>query len=234
MEKTVDRSTLVLQLEETLGQTWIEDACARLDAAGRSIVIRGRADGFCRGLPLDQTVGAELDAPAGIRALATLLARLQSDPRPVVAVVQGDAFGGGVGLAAVADVVIAHTKARFQLPEVILGIIPAAVMPVIARRVGWAVTRRMALGEAAMTAGEALRCGLVDVVSEDPERELEARLGRWRCADPAALAAVRRVAGPNFVQEEAFASFADLWSKGAQPRIKRFVEGETPWEDEDE
>jgi enoyl-CoA hydratase/carnithine racemase len=233
METKVDQSVVVLELEQTLGQAWISNAHTRLEAPGRSIVIRGGVDGFCRGLPLDQTLSGQLDAPAGIRALAMLLARLQSDPRPIAALVQGDAFGGGVGMAAVADVVIAYPTARFQLPEVLLGIIPAAVMPVIARRVGWTVTRRMALGEAAMTANEALQCGLVDVVSENPDRELTARLERWRRADPAALAAVRRLAGPAFVQEDAFSAFAGLWNAGAQPRIRRFVEGETPWEDEE-
>jgi enoyl-CoA hydratase/carnithine racemase len=196
--------------------------------------LRGGFSVFCRGLPLELVEAGEIDAPAAILELAAFLGRLERGPRPIVAMVEGDAMGGGAGLAAIADVVVAGPRARFQLPEVILGLIPAAVLPHIARRIGWAAARRLALGEACVPACDALRLGLVDVVTEEPEREVSLRLERWRRAEPEALAAVRRLAADGWTTDDAVRTFTALWNGAAQARIRRLADGGAPWEDETE
>lgn len=197
------------------------------------VVMTGSPDVFCQGLPLERVGTGAIDAPAAVHRLVLLLDALHSGPWPVMAVVEGTAHGGGVGLAAVADLTIAHPKASFQLPEVLLGLIPAAVLRSVAHRTGWAVARRMALGDPAMNSAEALRTGLVDLVSEDPRREMESRLSRWLRAEPAAMAHVRRLSAQGWPQAEALNAFAGLWAGPAQGRIRRFIAGETPWgEDE--
>jgi enoyl-CoA hydratase/carnithine racemase len=217
---------LVIDLE--LVTAWIEDTIARLAEPADVIVLRGRPGAFCNGLPLDGA--GSLDAPDGVRALAALLQRLDGDPRPVISVVEGEARGGGVGLAAVADVVIATPGARFQLPEVYLGLVPAAVLPYVARRMGPAMARRMALGQAPLAAHEACSRGLVDVVTDAPDDELSAQVARWSRAEPGAVAAVRRLSAGGWDPERALDAFGELWRGAAQGRIRRFADGETPWE----
>jgi polyketide biosynthesis enoyl-CoA hydratase PksH len=226
-------AALELRVEETLGPEWIERTLREMDRPHDVIVIRGGSGLFCKGLPLERAAENTIEAPGAVRTLARLLGRLSSGPSPVIAVVEGDALGGGVGLAAVADFTIASPAARFQLPEVLFGLIPAAVLPYIAVRTGWAVARRMALGDAAIGAAEALRTGLVDAVSDDPERELAARLARLRRAEPGAVAAVRQLAANRWPVDDAIESFAALWNGAARARIERFANGETPWEDEE-
>jgi polyketide biosynthesis enoyl-CoA hydratase PksH len=224
--------SILLQLPETLGPDWIKTAVEQLNHAGDTIVIRGGRPAFCAGLELERITAEQgFDCPAEVLALSSLLERLNSDPRPVAAVVEGCAIGAGVGLAAVGDVVIATPGASFQLPEVLWGLIPAAVIPFVARRVGWATARRMALGDRPLTAHEAAQCGLVDVVSVNPDQVLLDRLQRWRRGEASAIAAIRRLAANGWSAEEAVKTFAELWGCAAQGRIKRFVEGEAPWED---
>jgi enoyl-CoA hydratase/carnithine racemase len=224
---------LDLRVEETLGPEWIERALREVDRPHTAIVIRGGSGLFCKGLPLERAAENTIEAPRAVRTLAHLLGRLSAGPSPVIAVVEGDALGGGVGLAAVADFTIASPAARFQLPEVLFGLIPAAVLPYIAVRTGWAAARRMALADTAIDAVEALRIGLVDAISDDPERELAARLARLRRAEPGAVAVVRQLAANRWPVDDAIEAFATLWNGAARARIERFANGETPWEDEE-
>ena len=88
----------------------------------------------------------------------------------VMAVVQGTCVGGGFGMAACADVVIADDSARFGLPEPRHGFIPSQILPFLVRRLGEAPVRRIAVTAAVIDASEAQRLGYVlDVV---PSEEL--------------------------------------------------------------
>ena len=87
----------------------------------------------------------------------------------------------------------------------------------------------MALGEPPVTSEVAAAYGLVDLVSVDPELELNKALWRIGKADPAALAWVRRLAAVNWPLDEALNAFADLWRDSAAQRIARYVDGDTPW-----
>jgi enoyl-CoA hydratase/carnithine racemase len=229
----------------------------------RLLVIEGGSESFCEGLDFAALLEYDvLGAPAAGNphedarstaiaaataslavteaqaAFATLLAELQRAPCPVIAVVAGAALGGGVGLAAAADIVIATDAATFALPETLFGLMPAAVFPVLAQRVGVGRARTLALTGRTLSAVEAAAWGLVDDMTAEPGaalRRLERRLLRH---DTGACAALKRVVAEHFAAPPAYgadatAAFAELIAgDSARGRIRRFAAGEAPWPEE--
>lgn len=108
-----------------------------------------------------------------------------------MALVQGPAYGGGVGLVACCDIALAVRRARFQFSEVKLGLIPAVIAPYAIAAIGAREARRYFLTAEPMSAEEALRVGLVHEVLDDAEALAEARdriVGALGAAAPGALA----------------------------------------------
>jgi methylglutaconyl-CoA hydratase len=104
--------------------------------------------------------------------LAELMRTLDTFPRPTLALVQGPAFGGGVGLVACCDIAIAAETASFCLSEVKLGLIPAVISPYVIAAIGGRQARRYVLSAERFDAHEARRLGLVHEVV--PAAELAA------------------------------------------------------------
>ncbi len=108
--------------------------------------------------------------------LADLMKTLANLSKPTIALVQGAAIGGGVGLVACCDIAIASENVSFCLSEVKLGLIPAVISPYVAAAIGPRATRRYFLTAERFDAAEAHRLGLVhEVVRPD---ELNARVER--------------------------------------------------------
>jgi len=107
------------------------------------------------------------------RALAELMRTLNDLAKPTLALVQGPAFGGGVGLIACCDIAIAAETACFALTEVRLGLIPAVISPYVLAKIGESAARRYFLTAERMTAAEALALGLLHEVV--PDEQLETR-----------------------------------------------------------
>ncbi|HZZ83673.1 MAG TPA: enoyl-CoA hydratase-related protein [Anaeromyxobacteraceae bacterium] len=136
------------------------------------------------------------------QALAALMRTLHGLPQPTVALVQGAAYGGGVGLVACCDLAVATRRAAFCLSEVRLGLVPAVISPYVVAAIGPREARRWALTAEVFDAEEARRVGLVQEVVEG-EAALAERAERLAANlvrnGPAALAAakdlLRRVAG---------------------------------------
>lgn len=124
-------------------------------------------------------------------ALAELMRTLDGLSKPTVALVQGPAYGGGVGLVACCDIVLASPRAAFCLSEVKLGLIPAVISPYVVAAIGSRAARRYFLTAERFDAAEALRLGLVHEIV--PEEEL-ARRG-------AALASQLLQNGPRAISE---------------------------------
>jgi methylglutaconyl-CoA hydratase len=100
--------------------------------------------------------------------LATMLRTIYACPKPVIARIQGDAFGGGVGLISASDIAVTVENASFSLSEVKLGLIPATVSPYVIRAIGARTARRYFITAERFSAAEAQRIGLVhEVVSAD-------------------------------------------------------------------
>ena len=96
--------------------------------------------------------------------LATMLRTIHLCPKPVIARVQGDAFGGGVGLISASDIAVAVESVSFSLSEVKLGLIPATISPYVIRAIGARAARRYFVTAERFAAVEAHRIGLVHAV----------------------------------------------------------------------
>ncbi|WP_430455506.1 enoyl-CoA hydratase-related protein [Rheinheimera sp.] len=98
-------------------------------------------------------------------ALALLMEKLNSFPLPVIALVQGAAFGGAVGLVACCDMAVATPKASFCLSEVKIGLIPAVISPYVVRAIGERASRRYFTTAERFDAATALQLGLISEIA---------------------------------------------------------------------
>ncbi len=165
--------TLIAEMTEVLSQL---DS----DALVRAVVLLGQGKSFCAGADLNwmkRMAGyGRAENLADARALATMLESLHRMNKPTIARVHGPAFGGGVGLAACCDIVVAAQEATFSLSEVRLGLIPATIGPYVVEAIGARQARRYFLSAERFTAAEAFRIGLVHEVT--PQDELDGRIGK--------------------------------------------------------
>jgi methylglutaconyl-CoA hydratase len=105
---------------------------------------------------------------AEARNMAGLLLDMRRHPRPIVAVVQGRALGGGCGIATAADMVLASDSAQFGYPEINLGFVPAIVMALLRRLVSEKRAFEMIATGAVISAGAALEFGMINrIVAAD-------------------------------------------------------------------
>jgi isohexenylglutaconyl-CoA hydratase len=170
------------------------------------VVLRGAGGTFCAGGDIRGFM-AQFETPppkpgekdpiaVQNRRFGAFLERFDRLPQTIVTVIEGAAFGGGLGLAAIGDIAIARADARFAMSETGLGVVPAQIAPFVAARVGVSEARRLALSGQRFDGREAWRIGLVHHLCEDAA-QLEAMLGRvladvGRCA-PQANAATKRL-----------------------------------------
>jgi methylglutaconyl-CoA hydratase len=138
------------------------------DPEVRAIVLTGAGDkAFCAGADLKERQGfSDDDVRAQVGLYRTELAALDRSPKPVVAALNGVAFGGGLELALVCDLRVAVPEAKVGLPETTLGIIPGAGgTQRLPRIIGEARAKEMILLGRPLSAQEALAWGLVNRVS---------------------------------------------------------------------
>ena len=96
------------------------------------------------------------------RGFGAIMSRFEELPQTIVMVVEGAAYGGGLGLMCGGDVVLATADAKFSISETTLGVPPAQIAPFVAQRIGVARTRRLSLTAHRFDGREAERIGLVD------------------------------------------------------------------------
>lgn len=168
-------------------------ALSELAGDVKAVVLRGAGKSFCAGADLSTMEASkhftEAENLADARELAGLFHEVRTFPGVVIAVVQGATFGGGVGLVAASDVVLASTAARFCLSEVRLGLVPAVISPFLVERMGHGACRAPVLLGYRFDAEEARLRGLVDrvVAPEALEAALETLLEEVGQAAPGAL-----------------------------------------------
>ncbi len=140
------------------------------DSGVRVVVLTGAGESFCAGGDLRWMQEASRLSRAGRIAssgkIAAMLRALDRLSKPLVGRINGQAYGGGVGLVAVCDVAIAARDARFGLTEVRLGLLPANVGPYVVKKLGEAKAREVFFNGKLFDAAEALRLGLVSQVVE--------------------------------------------------------------------
>src|SRR5438094_1490428 len=141
----------------------------------RAVVLTGAGPSFCAGADVDwQRASIDLSLEENVEdalRLYRMLAAVDRCPAPVIAGVHGYALGGGSGLAACADVVVAARDAVFGFTEVRLGIAPAVISPFVLGRIGAQARRYFLTGER-FDAETAFRIGLVHELTDDVGRSL--------------------------------------------------------------
>ena len=179
------------------------------DPAVVAVVLGGAGRSFCAGADLawmKSMAGYDEEANRhGSLGLAQMYARLDAFAKPLVARVQGPAIGGGCGLVAVCDIVVAAPRARFALSEVRLGMAPAVISPFVVRKIGSSKARELFLTGDRIGPQEAKACGLVHRLV-DTEEALDAAVDKvlesLLQGGPRALAACKLLARE-----------ADTWSE---------------------
>jgi len=226
----------------------LKDAFAHLrdDQACRVLVLRGAGGNFCAGGDLDAMAdmppkpandAADPMLPA-YRQFGDALLALNRLPQATVAVVEGSAVGGGLGMACCSDVVILHESARLGMPEPKWGFIPSQILPFVVRRVGEGAARDLAVTGRVIDATEAQRLGIgrhFCANTAELNRTLKAVLDDILKLEPEALASVKRLvlsaatADDRAVLDDAAESLVGLLRRPqAAEGIKAFMAKQPP------
>jgi methylglutaconyl-CoA hydratase len=174
----------------------------------RAVVLSGAGPVFCAGGDAKWMASTILYTEAeNLRDAGKLAAMFQAFdelPIPLITRIQGAAVGGGSGLAAVSDVVIAEDRAVFGFTEVKLGIVPATISPFVLAKIGRSAARELFLTGVRFTAARAKEIGLVHrvVPAGNLDAQVEECVGEVLTASPEAIAAAK-------------ALIRDVWGQGA-------------------
>jgi methylglutaconyl-CoA hydratase len=154
--------------------SWAERVAKDRDLRG--VVINGAGPAFCAGADLNwmaKMAGySREDNLRDAREAAAMFAAIDKLPVPVIAQIHGAALGGGSGLAAVADIVVASEDAVFGFTEVKLGLIPAVIAPYVVAKIGHSAARELFITGWRFDAGHAKEIGLVHAVVQ-PENLIQ-------------------------------------------------------------
>lgn len=174
-------------------------AAARLgaDETVRAVVLTGAGKSFCAGGDLGW-MKAQQDMDPATRAgeariLAEMLQALNTLPKPLIGRVQGNTFGGGVGMACVCDVAIGAEGLTMGLTETRLGLIPATIGPYVVARMGEARARRVFMSARLFDASEAVELDILAraVPAEDLDAAVEAEILPYLSCAPGAVASAK-------------------------------------------
>ena len=206
-----------------------------LASAAPIVTLVGAGDDtFCLGL----AVGSGAGGAAPTHAFSDLLAAMHQSPKPLLASVDGRAIGGGMGIACACDWVVATERATFALPELLWGLIPAIIWPILTDRMAPHAVRQWTLAAHSRSAVEAQAAGLVDdlVPSGTLDRAIERATRTLRRLDPDALRRRRGWAResrpydlPAALRHGADLTASMLRGPSVQHRWQAFAAGESPW-----
>jgi methylglutaconyl-CoA hydratase len=211
--------------------------------AVRVVVLAARGASFCAGADLEWMKAAAAQDEASnlqdARQLAAMLQVLASLPKPVIACVQGAAYGGGVGLVAACDIAMATQESVFALSEVRLGLIPATIAPYVIAAIGVRQAQRYMLTAERFSARVAQDMGLLHEVVVDADAldaRLQALLQTLLANGPAAMAACKRLlaalsnqpVSADLVEETARRIAATRATAEAQEGLAAFFERRAP------
>jgi methylglutaconyl-CoA hydratase len=165
------------------------------DTNVRVIVLTHAGANFCAGADLEWMAASAAKPQTANREdalkMARMFAAINTCPKPVIGLVRGKAIGGGVGLVACCDIVIAAPDASFCLSEVRLGLIPAVISPFVVAKIGPSQARRFMISAEAFDALTAMRIGLIHEVCADGEATLTTLIAALLRNAPKAMAEVK-------------------------------------------
>jgi methylglutaconyl-CoA hydratase len=199
----------------------------------RAVLLAGDGPSFSAGADVEwMRSSVELSYDENVAdalRLRAMLDAIDSCPAPVVARVQGHALGGGCGLVACCDVVVAAPVTQFAFSEVKLGIVPAVISPFALAKIGPSAARRYFVTGERFTADAALHIGLVHEVSDDLDGAVDRIVGELLSAGPAATRGAKELARRvHAAQETAERIAAHRTSGEGQEGLRAFLEKRAP------
>lgn len=245
--KTDERGVATLMLNRAEKHNAMNaDMIAELTAAAatinqqssiRAVVLTGAGKSFCAGGDLNW-MREQFDADRATRMaeaknLAMMLFALNTLEKPLIGKVNGNAFGGGVGMMAVCDIVVAADHAKFGLTETKLGLIPATISPYVVARMGEGNARQVFFSAALFGPDRAQQLGLVAkaVPLDRLDEAVEAEIKPYFATSPQAVTAAKKLArqlGPRLDEaliDDTILQLADTWeTPDAQEGISAFFE----------
>ncbi|MGD1884322.1 MAG: crotonase/enoyl-CoA hydratase family protein [Paracoccaceae bacterium] len=226
-------------LAELTKAAWLLGA----DKAVRVVVLTGAGKSFCAGGDLGW-MREQMEADPETRALeasklAYMLQALNTMPKPLIGALQGNAFGGGVGMASVCDTALGADHLKMGLTEVRLGIIPATIGPYVIARMGEGRARRVFFSGRMFDAAEAVDLGLLAraLPTDDLAEAVEAEVAPYLSAAPGAVASAKalcRSLGTKIDEETIGITIAALKERWETDEAKAgidafFAKTKAPW-----
>ena len=218
----------------------INDTCAAINADDtiRAGNLRAEGEAFCAGGDLDwmreQVAADRAGKIAQASVLSNMLNALDTLNKPLIGIVQGNAFGGGLGLMAVCDIVIAKPNLKFAFTETKLGLIPATIGPFVLRRMGEKYARQVFISAKTFNTEFAQTCGLVSITTDDPDAALETEINAILATQPNAASMAKallqtlRAADTKNEITTSINALADCWQGDeAQQQISAFLKGKS-------
>lgn len=195
----------------------------------RAVLLAGDGPSFSAGADVEwmrSSVELSYDENVGdALLLRAMLDAIDNCPAPVIARVQGHALGGGCGLVACSDIVIAAPDAQFAFSEVKLGIVPAVISPFALAKIGPSAARRYFVTGERFDAATALRIGLVHEVTRELDAAVEAVAGELLSAGPAAAREAKELARAPLAADETARRIAERrTSEEGQEGLRAFLE----------
>ncbi|SQH75946.1 Enoyl-CoA hydratase/isomerase family protein [Shewanella benthica] len=161
---------MITEMIQTLEHFATNDQC-------QILLLKANGKNFSAGADLNwMRKQAKMDFEQNLgdaNELAKLMSTLDKFPKPTIALVQGAAFGGALGLICCCDIAIANERASFCLSEVKLGLIPAVISPYVVRAMGQRASRRYMLTAERFTAEKALELQVIHEINDDLEAAAE-------------------------------------------------------------
>ena len=213
------------------------------DAHVRVMVLRAEGASFCAGGDLgwmkEQMAATAQERANGARELATMLGALNTLPKPLIGRIQGQAFGGGIGMMSVCDITVGIPDCKFGLTETRLGLIPATISPYVIKRIGEANARRSMMSAKIFDSNLAGEMGLLTkiVPSCDLDAAIEDELEPFLQTAPRAVEKTKRLIrqqGGEISQAQIEASIAALVEAWEDPEATQgisafFAKEKAPW-----
>jgi methylglutaconyl-CoA hydratase len=207
----------------------------------RAVVLAGSGKSFCAGADVNwmrESLGySEEENVADALRMARMFDMINRCPATVIACIHGSALGGGVGLAAVCDVVVAGEATVWGLSEVKLGIAPAVISPYVIAKIGRSQARALFLSGQRFDSERARRIGLAHIVAAEQEldAEVESVIGEVLTSAPRGAARAKELITlvPNLSPEEATQLTAETIaslrvSPEGQEGLRAFLEKRKP------
>ena len=218
------------ELVKAIGLANSDDSC-------RLVKLEGSGKVFCAGGDLDwmrsQAASSRADRMNEAKKLANMFRIMDTATKPILGIIRGHAFGGGLGLISICDYSICSSEVKFGLTETRLGLIPATISPYVFAKIGSTHSRDIFLSGEIFNAEKANKIGLVNEVVKpsDLEKSVDSyisffkKTSRQAVSSSKALIQTLRPKVSDKLIDETARRLADTWeSSDAQKGIKGFLD----------